>query len=87
VYDLFSASFRKFVADEQQHEQHVQQLYNKVNQLGNDQRQHRLFAVIQLDNEQRKVTNDDIICRVDEFQPTVGDRIRFEKVLRILSSC
>lgn len=56
-------------------------MYDKVNSLVNDKFHHRLFAVIQIGNEQRKVTTEDIICKVDEFHPTVGDRIRFEKVL------
>lgn len=61
----------------------VQELYNKVNQVANDKTHRRLFAVIQLGNEQRKVTTEDIICKVDDFHPTIGDRIRFEKVFLI----
>jgi ribosomal protein L21 len=56
-------------------------LYNKVNNLAHDKYHHRLFAVIQIGTEQRKVTTEDIICKVDEFHPTIGDRIRFEKVI------
>jgi hypothetical protein len=55
-------------------------LYNKVNASASSKTDHRLFAVIQIGNEQRKVTTEDIICKVEEFHPTVGDRIRFEKV-------
>ena len=58
----------------------VQQLYNKVNNLAHEKSRHRLFAVIQIGNEQRKVTTEDIICKVEDFHPTIGDRIRFEKV-------
>ncbi len=72
---------RKFVSDNAHHDKEVQQLYNKVNNLANDKYHRRLFAVIQIGNEQRKVTTEDIICKVDEFHPTVGDRIRFEKVM------
>lgn len=58
----------------------VETLYKKVNELTGEKRSNRLFAVIQLGNEQRKVTTEDIICKIDEFHPTIGDRIRFEKV-------
>lgn len=78
--------FRKILSDNVHHDREVQQLYNKVNQLAYDKSHRRLFAVIQLGNEQRKVTTEDIICKVDEFHPTVGDRIRFEKVLLVGSS-
>jgi len=61
-------------------------LFTKVNQLTQNSDKNRLFAVIQLGNEQRKVTTEDIICKVDEFHPTIGDRIRFEKVLLVGSS-
>ena len=78
----------KLVVNEQHQTREIQELYNKVNQLTNDKSHRRLFAVIQLGNEQRKVTTEDIICKVDEFHPTIGDRIRFEKVLfsRLLRS-
>lgn len=55
-------------------------MYDKVNNLVHDKYHRRLFAVIQIGNEQRKITTEDIICKVDEFHPTIGDRIRFEKV-------
>lgn len=71
---------RKLVQDSMQHERDAQQLYKKVNDLAGDKDRKRLFAVIQIGNEQRKVTTEDIICKVDEFHPTIGDRIRFEKV-------
>ena len=79
--------FRKTLLPENRHhDKEVQQLYDRVNHLASDQSHRRLFAVIQIGNEQRKVTTEDIICKVDEFHPTVGDRIRFEKVLLIGSS-
>jgi len=83
---MFIRTIPKFVSDNTHHDQEIQQLYNKVNNLANDKYHHRLFAVIQIGNEQRKVTTEDIICKVDEFHPTVGDRIRFEKVLLVGSS-
>ncbi len=78
--NAFFYYIRKFVLDNAHHDKEIQQLYNKVNNLANDKYHHRLFAVIQIGNEQRKVTTEDIICKVDEFHPTIGDRIRFEKV-------
>ena len=73
--------FRKFNPDNNiHHDKEIQQLYNKVNNLANDKYHQRLFAVIQIGDVQRKVTTEDIICKVDEFHPTIGDRIRFEKV-------
>jgi hypothetical protein len=72
--------FRNFISENIHPDKEVQQLYNKVNNLVNDKYQHRLFAVIQIGNEQRKVTTEDIICKVDEFHPTIDNRIRFEKV-------
>ncbi|CAF3774035.1 unnamed protein product [Rotaria magnacalcarata] len=77
---------RKFVHDNVHHDMEVQQLYTKVNNLVNDKFHQRLFAVIKIGDEQRKVTTEDIICKVDEFHPTIGDRIRFEKVLLVGSS-
>lgn len=81
---MLSCFYRKFVADTVHHDKEVQQLYNKFNDLAKDKVQNRLFAVIQIGNEQRKVTTEDIICKVDEFHPTIGDRIRFEKVFFFL---
>ncbi|CAF0833909.1 unnamed protein product [Adineta ricciae] len=83
---MFVRTIPKLVQENLQHDKEVQQLYNKVNHLANDKDRHRLFAVIQIGNDQRKVTTEDIICKVDEFQPTIGDRIRFEKVLLVGSS-
>lgn len=72
---------RKVISENTHHDKEVQQLCNQVNNLANDKFHRRLFAVIQIGNEQRKVTAEDIICKVDEFHPTIGDRIRFEKVI------
>ncbi|KAK3096908.1 hypothetical protein FSP39_004655 [Pinctada imbricata] len=43
----------------------------------------RLFAVIHLRGNQRKVTTEDIIIVNGDFPPTVGERIRLEKVLMV----
>ncbi|XP_060077802.1 large ribosomal subunit protein bL21m-like isoform X2 [Ylistrum balloti] len=43
----------------------------------------RLFAVVQVAGKQRKVTTEDVIIVEAYFPPTVGDRIRLEKVLLV----
>jgi len=40
----------------------------------------RLFAVVQVAGKQRKVTTEDIIVVESDFFPTIGDKIRLEKV-------
>ena len=40
----------------------------------------RLFAVVQIQSVQRKVTTDDIIRFLGNFSADIGDRIRLEKV-------
>ncbi|XP_033741471.1 39S ribosomal protein L21, mitochondrial-like [Pecten maximus] len=43
----------------------------------------RLFAVVQVAGKQRKVTTEDMIIVEANFPPTVGDRIRLEKVILV----
>ncbi|XP_046329525.2 39S ribosomal protein L21, mitochondrial-like [Haliotis rufescens] len=43
----------------------------------------RLFAVVHVGGKQRKVTSEDIIIVEHNFPPTVGDKIRLEKVLMV----
>jgi hypothetical protein len=40
----------------------------------------RLFAVVSIAGLQRKVTVEDVLVIETEFPPTVGDRLRLEKV-------
>ena len=40
----------------------------------------RLFAVIYVNKEQRKVTTEDLVVINGFFPPQIGDRIRLEKV-------
>lgn len=40
----------------------------------------RLFAVVSVSGVQRKVTVEDVLVIETEFPPTVGDRLRLEKV-------
>ena len=41
----------------------------------------RLFAVVHIKGLQRKVTTEDVIIVMGDFPPTVGEKIRLEKVL------
>ncbi len=43
----------------------------------------RLFAVVQIAGSQYKITTEDIVLVRNPFYPTIGDRIRLEKVLLI----
>ncbi|KAK7107290.1 large ribosomal subunit protein bL21m-like [Littorina saxatilis] len=43
----------------------------------------RLFAVVSVNGVQRKLTTEDVLVVVGDFPPSVGDRIRLEKVLMI----
>lgn len=40
----------------------------------------RLFAVIHVQGKQRKVTAEDLVVLRGHFYPTIGDKIRMEKV-------
>ena len=40
----------------------------------------RLFAVIHIDGQQRKVTTEDLLVVGGIFPPQIGDKIRLEKV-------
>lgn len=60
-----------------------QELAEKVNSCLDRGDQGRLFAVVCIQNRQRKVTTEDILVINTEFAPTVGDRIRLEKVLMV----
>lgn len=41
----------------------------------------RLFAVVHIGGEQRKVTTEDMVLINGFFPPQIGDKIRLEKVL------
>ena len=43
----------------------------------------RLFAVVMIGGSQFKITTEDIILVRNHFYPTIGDRIRLEKVLLV----
>lgn len=63
----------------------IKALLNHVNgKLVNAERTSRLFAVVMIGGSQFKVTTEDIIVVRHQFYPTVGDRIRLEKVCSLL---
>ena len=49
--------------------------------LLNDPRQSRLFAIIAVGGNQFKVTTEDTILIRNHFYPSIGDKIRLEKVI------
>ncbi|KAL8573479.1 hypothetical protein ACOMHN_047750 [Nucella lapillus] len=60
-----------------------QELAQMVNSTVERGEQGRLFAVVSLNGTQRKITTEDVVAIEEEFAPTVGDRIRLEKVLLV----
>ena len=52
-----------------------------VNKSALSDRSSRKFAVVHLAGSQFKVTTEDVIMVRGPFYPTIGDRIRLEKVL------
>lgn len=61
-------------------------IVNNVNQLVQKQAEGRLFAVVQIMGKQYKVTGGDIIILEGYWAPTIGDKIRMEKVRLALSN-
>lgn len=57
-----------------------QTIVNNVNQLVKEQIEGRLFAVIQVMGKQYKVTAGDILVFEGYWAPTIGDKLRMEKV-------
>lgn len=57
-----------------------QSIINNVNQLVKKHDEGRLFAVVQVMGKQYKITDGDIIILEGYWAPTIGDKIRLEKV-------
>ena len=57
---------------------------NHVNKTIQDPRSSRLFAVVMIGGSQFKITSEDVITVKNYFYPTIGDRIKLEKVLIII---
>lgn len=60
-----------------------QSVINNVNKTVQEQNEGRLFAVIQVMGKQYKVTAGDIIVLEGYWAPTIGDKLRMEKVCQI----
>lgn len=58
-----------------------QSIINNVNKLVKSQEEGRLFAVVHLCGKQYKVTAGDIVVIEGYWPPTIGDKIRLEKVV------
>ena len=57
------------------------EIVNKINRQIETNEEGRLFAVVQVCGKQFKVTSGDIIVLEGFWPPTIGDKIRLEKVL------
>lgn len=58
----------------------IKNVFDKCNEIAQDPRSSRLFAVVMVGGSQFKITTEDIIMVKNHFYPTIGDRIRLEKV-------
>ncbi|XP_052102990.1 39S ribosomal protein L21, mitochondrial-like [Mytilus californianus] len=56
---------------------------SKVNDTLHREDLGRLFAVIHVQGKQRKVTTEDLVVLRGHFYPSIGDKIRLEKVLLV----
>lgn len=54
-----------------------------MNKLLNERSEGRLFAIVHLCGKQFKVTDGDIVVIEGYWAPTIGDKIRLEKVLSV----
>ena len=52
-----------------------------MNETAQNPRLSRLFAVVMIGGSQFKVTTEDVIVVRNHFYPTIGDKIRLEKVI------
>lgn len=59
------------------------ELVEKIENVCVRQDMGRLFAVVYVNKEQRKITTEDILVINGFFPPQIGDRIRLEKVLMV----
>ncbi|RNA19561.1 iron-sulfur NUBPL isoform X1 [Brachionus plicatilis] len=61
----------------------VKNVFDQCNKIAQDPRLSRLFAVVMIGGSQFKITTEDVILVKNHFFPTIGDRIRLEKVLLV----
>lgn len=79
-----SQNFSSSVVPEPTHSKHVQASTNvlkNIDSLVSKENEGRLFAVVHLCGKQFKVTDGDIILVEGYWPPTIGDKIRIDKVL------
>lgn len=62
-----------------QEKEEIKNILENVNKSAQDVKS-RLFAVVMLAGSQFKVTTEDVIMVRNHFYPTIGERIRLEKV-------
>ena len=60
----------------------IKSVFDDCNQKAQDPRSSRLFAVVMIGGSQFKITTEDVIMVKNHFYPTIGDRIRLEKVFK-----
>jgi large subunit ribosomal protein L21 len=56
------------------------EIFSKVNEQLQQQREGRLFAVVHICGKQFKVTTEDIIIIEGHWAPQIGDKLKLEKV-------
>lgn len=56
------------------------EVINTVNNILEENRQGRVFAIVHLCGKQFKVTAGDLVLVEGYWQPTIGDQIKLEKV-------
>jgi large subunit ribosomal protein L21 len=59
----------------------IKSVTEHCNKIVQDPRLSRLFAVVMIGGSQFKVTTEDVIMVRNQFYPTIGDKIRLEKVI------
>ncbi|XP_045196449.2 39S ribosomal protein L21, mitochondrial-like [Mercenaria mercenaria] len=59
------------------------ELTTKVEEAAKGENLGRLFAVVHLGGQQRKVTTEDVVIVNGFFPPQIGDKIRLEKVMLV----
>jgi hypothetical protein len=61
----------------------IKSIGKNIDKIIEDPRSSRLFAIVQIAGSQYKITTEDLILIRNPFYPTVGDKIRLEKVLMV----
>lgn len=71
VYFVFGQHLLFFVAE----------LVRKIKEVAQEKNLGRLFAIIHINGEQRKITTEDLVLVNGFFPPQIGDKLRLEKVI------